>query len=133
VLFALRRVLGRAPALLAALLLALNPVQVWFAAFRSRRACRSSCSCSACWRSCCGTARVRRLRALAGFALGLTLLVRIDSLLVVLPLGLYLLVRRAHHDLPWRTALPLLLPFGALAFTRPSMPCCSHASTCWTS
>ena len=45
---------------------------------------------------------------------GLSLLVRIDSLLIVAPLGLYLLVRRAHGDLPWRKAR------GSSSFRSPS-------------
>jgi hypothetical protein len=54
------------------------------------------------------------LGILAGGALGLSLLVRIDSILVVLPLGLYLLVRHAHGDLPWRRGAALVVPFGLL-------------------
>ena len=46
--------------------------------------------------------------------LGLTFLVRIDSVLLLGPLALYLLVRRAHHDLPWRRAAPFLVPLLAM-------------------
>jgi hypothetical protein len=116
VFFALRRMLGQAPALLAALLLGSNVVQVWFARYPVSETCsqflaflgilaflhweeRASAPCG----------------VLAGAALGLSLLVRIDSLLIVVPLGLYLLIRRARGDLPWRQALPLVAPFVLLA------------------
>src|SRR4030095_11253258 len=53
--------------------------------------------------------------AMAGASLGLGLLVRIDSVLMLLPLAVYLLARHAAGQLPWRRALPLLAPLGLLA------------------
>lgn len=113
--FVLRRLFGPAPALLAGLLLATNVVQVWFARYPVSEPV-SQCLvflgllAFAMWE--------RRLDAawglLAGFALGLTFLVRIDSVLLLAPLALYLLVRRAHHDLPWRRAAPFLLALVAM-------------------
>ncbi len=113
--FVLRRLFGRAPALLAGLLLATNVVQVWFARYPVSEPV-SQCLvflgllAFALWER--GGATADGL--LAGFALGLTFLVRIDSVLLLGPLALYLLVRRAHHDLPWRRAAPLLLPLLAM-------------------
>ena len=54
-------------------------------------------------------------RSLGGVALGLSLLVRIDSALVIFPLLLYVLLRRLRGDLTWRAALPLLAGFAVLA------------------
>jgi 4-amino-4-deoxy-L-arabinose transferase-like glycosyltransferase len=111
VFFVLRRLFGAAPALLGALLLATNVVQVWFARYPVSEPMSQFLvflallaflhwdeSGDAAW----GT--------LAGTALGLTLLVRIDNLLLLAPVALYLLVRRAHHDLPWRRAAAFLVP-----------------------
>jgi hypothetical protein len=116
VFLALRRVFGPPVALLGALLLALNVVQVWFA----RYPVSEPVSQFLIFLGLLGVALweergTPHFAALAGTAFGLSLLVRIDSLLIVLPLGLYVLVRRAHHELPWQRALPLLLPFALLA------------------
>jgi hypothetical protein len=116
VFFALRRVLGAPAALLGALLLASNVVQVWFARYpvsegMSQFLIFLGVLALAHWEQRGGAA----FGALAGAALGLSLLVRIDSVLVLVPLGLYVALRRAHHELPWRRALALLLPFAALA------------------
>ncbi|MBI3932534.1 MAG: glycosyltransferase family 39 protein [Acidobacteria bacterium] len=116
VFFALRRLFGPAPALLGTLLLAVNVVQVWFARYPvsepvSQFLIFLALLALAHWEERGSPA----FGVLAGFALGSTLLVRIDSLLILVPLGIYLLVRRAHHDLPWRRAVALLLPFGLLA------------------
>jgi hypothetical protein len=112
---ALRRLFGPAPALLAALLLAVNEVQVWFARCPvsegvSQLLIFTAFLAIALWEERGSAA----LGALAGVALGLSLLVRIDSVLLLLPIGLYLLVRRAHGELSWRSALPLLLPIALL-------------------
>ncbi len=109
--FVLRRLFGPAPALLGGLLLATNVVQVWFARYPVSEPV-SQCLlflglvAFARWEESADAA----FGALAGFALGLTFLVRIDSVLLLGPLALYLLVRRAHHDLPWRKAAAFLLP-----------------------
>ena len=113
--FLLRRLFGPAPALLGGLLLATNVVQVWFARYPvsepvSQFLVFLGLLAFAHWEERDEAA----FGALAGFALGLSFLVRIDSVLLLAPLALYLLVRRAHHDLPWRKAAPLLLPLLAL-------------------
>jgi hypothetical protein len=113
--FVLRRLFGPAPALLGGLLLATNVVQVWFARYPvsepvSQFLVFLGLLAFARWETKGGTADA----LLGGVALGLTFLVRIDSVLLLGPLALYVLVRRAHHDLPWRKAAPLLLPLLAL-------------------
>jgi hypothetical protein len=115
VFLALRRLFGDATALLAALLLATNVVQVWFARYPvsepvSQFLVFVALLALSHWEEraspCFG--------ALFGTALGLALLVRIDSVLLLAPLTLYVLIRRAHADLPWRTAAAALVPLGAL-------------------
>lgn len=113
VFFALRRLLGAAPALLAALLLALNVVQVWFARYPVSEGLSQllfflAFLCVALWEERGHPAWA----AVAGSALGLALLVRIDALLVLLPVAVYVLARHALGTLPWRRALPLLLPIA---------------------
>lgn len=115
VYFAFRRLLGPAPALLAALLLATNAVQVWFARYPVTEGMSQflfflALLAVALWEERGGAA----FGALAGAALGLSLLVRIDSVLLVLPLGVYVLARHALGELPWRRMLPLLLPLALL-------------------
>jgi hypothetical protein len=116
VFFVLRRLFGAAPALLGALLLATNVVQVWFARYPVSEPMSQFLVFLALlaflrWDEGGETA----WGALAGAALGLTLLVRIDSVLLFGPVALYVLVRRAHHDLPWRRAAAFLLPLALLA------------------
>ena len=53
--------------------------------------------------------------ALAGLAFGASLLVRIDSFLIVAPLGAWLAIRLADGSLRWRKALVLLVPFTLLS------------------
>jgi Dolichyl-phosphate-mannose-protein mannosyltransferase len=113
--FVLRRLFGRAPALLAGLLLATNAVQVWFARYPvsepvSQGLVFLGLLAFSLWEERGHAA----YGILAGVALGLTFLVRIDSVLLLGPLALYLLVRRAHHDLPWRRAAPFLVPLLAM-------------------
>ena len=115
VFFAFRRVLGPAPALLAALLLAANVVQVWFARYPvseglSQLLVLTAFLAVARWER----SRAAVFGALAGIALGLSLLVRIDGVLVAAPLAAYLLVRRARGDLDGKQAAAVLLPFGVL-------------------
>ncbi|HLA76716.1 MAG TPA: glycosyltransferase family 39 protein, partial [Vicinamibacteria bacterium] len=107
-----RRLLGPPAALLAALWLALNAVQVWFARYpvsepMSQFLIFLGLLAFAHWEERGSAA----FGLLAGVAFGLSLLVRIDSVLIALPLVLYLLVRRAHRDLPLGKAMALLLPF----------------------
>jgi hypothetical protein len=116
VYFAFRRVFGAAPALLAALLLSVNVVQVWFA----RYPVSEGLSQLLVFTAFLAVARWEQSRAavfgvLAGAALGLALLVRVDGVLVAAPLGAYLLVRRARGDLDGKQAAAVLVPFGALA------------------
>jgi hypothetical protein len=113
--FVLRRLFGAAPALLGSLLLATNVVQVWFARYPVSEPVSQCLTFLALFAFLAWEESGRPLvGALAGFAFGLTFLVRIDSVLLVAPLALYLLVRRAHHDLPWRRAAPVLLPLALL-------------------
>jgi len=116
VFFAWRRVFGPAPALLAAVLLSLNVVQVWFARYPLSETVSQfllflALLAFAHWEERGSTA----FGALAGFALGLSLLVRIDSVLIAVPLGAYVLVRRAHGELPWAALRPVALPLLLLA------------------
>jgi hypothetical protein len=116
VFFALRAVLSPAPALLAALLLAVNVVQVWFA----RYPVSEGVSQMLIFTALLAAHRWERSRSLAfgvltGVALGLSLLVRIDGVLIAAPLAAYLLVRRARGELDGRQAAAVLLPFAALA------------------
>ena len=115
VFFALRRILGPAPALLAALLLAVNVVQVWFA----RYPVSEGLSQLLIFTAFLAVARAERSRsavfaAVAGSALGLSLLVRIDGVLVAAPLAAYLLLRRARGDLDLKPAAAIVVPFGLL-------------------
>ena len=115
VFFAVRRILGPGPAFLGSLLLATNVVQVWFARYPvsepvSQFLIFLGLLAFSRWEE---NASVP-FGILAGAALGLSLLVRIDSILIGAPLLLYLLVRRAHGDLPWRKAAGLLTPLALL-------------------
>lgn len=117
VFFACRRIVGPGPAFLGAGLLSLNVIQVWFARYPvsepvSQFLIFLGLLAFSHWEQ---EEDGALMGALAGAALGLSLLVRIDSILIVAPLGLYLLVRRAHGDLKWRSAAALLVPFGILA------------------
>jgi hypothetical protein len=113
--FSFRRLFGARAALLAALLLGLNVVQVWFARFPVSETVSQflfflALVCFWHWE-----ARGSRVfGALAGAALGLSLLVRIDSVLILAPIGLYLLLRRARGQLRWVGSLALLAPFVLL-------------------
>jgi hypothetical protein len=116
VFFALRRLLGPAPALLAALLLGLNVVQVWFA----RYPVSEGLSQLLVFVAFLAVTRGERsgsavFGVLAGAALGLSLLVRIDGVLVAAPFAAYLLLRRARGDLDRQSAAAMVIPFAALA------------------
>ncbi len=116
VFFAFRRILGPVPSFLGAGLLSLNVIQVWFA----RYPVSEPVSQFLIFLGLLAFSHWEReddgalFGLLAGGALGLSLLVRIDSILIIVPLGLYFLVRRAHADLPWRSAAALLVPYGLL-------------------
>lgn len=112
VFFALRRTFTGAVALVASCLLALNVIQVWFARYPvsepfSQLLVFLGLLAVAHWER--GGAPA--FGAIAGLAFSLSLLVRVDSVLIVVPLALFLLLRRAQGRLPWRRALPLLLGF----------------------
>lgn len=116
VFFASRRLLGDAPALLGTLLLATNVVQVWFA----HAPVSETVSQFLYFLALLALARFEETESsifagLASAALGLGLLVRIDALLVLLPIGLYVGHRLARRDLRLRPLLALLLPFALLA------------------
>jgi len=116
VFFTLRRLFGPAPAFLGSLLLALNVIQVWFARYPvsemvSQFLVFLGLLAFLHWEERGSAA----FAGLAGGALGLSLLVRIDSVLIVVPLALYVLVRRGRGRLPWRDVAPLLVPFALLA------------------
>ena len=115
-LLALRRVLGPAPALLGALLLAVNVLQAWFARYpvsepMSQFLILSGLLAFALWEE----RRTSAFAVLAGTLLGLALLVRIDSVLLAVPILAWLAVRRAQGALSSRQAWPLLLPLALLA------------------
>ena len=112
---ALRRSLGETPALLGGVLLALNPLQVWFSRYpvsegMSQFLMALGLLAFAHWEE--GSSA--RFGVLAGFAFGLSLLVRIDSLLVLVPLAIYFAFRWAGGDRPVRRAASVLLPLGLL-------------------
>lgn len=116
VFFTLRRMFGPPAALLGALLVATNVLQVWFARYpvsetMSQLLLFAGVLLLLLWEER-GTAA---FALLAGAALGLSLLVRIDSVLVAVPLLLYVLLRRLGGVLTWRAALPLLAAFAVLA------------------
>jgi hypothetical protein len=115
VYFALRRIFSPAVALLAALLLGANVIEVWFSRYPvsepfSQLLTFLALFAVAFWEERASGA----FAAIAGAALGLSLMVRVDSVLIVVPVGLYVLIRLARGDLGWRGLLPLLLPFFAL-------------------
>jgi dolichyl-phosphate-mannose-protein mannosyltransferase len=111
VLFAWRRVFGTAVGWIAAVLLSINVIQVWFGRYPVAEPMSQFLLFLALWAFALWEERgALPLGMLAGAALGLTLLVRIDNVLVLVPLGLYLLARRAHGGLPWSRARAVVLP-----------------------
>jgi len=115
-LLALRRIFGAAPALLGALLLAVNVLQAWFARYpvsepMSQFLVLSALLAFALWEE----RRATAFAALAGTLLGASLLVRIDSVLLAVPLLTWLAVRRAQNAIALREAWPLVVPFAFLA------------------
>lgn len=115
VFFALRRLFGDAVALLGGLLLATNVVQVWFARYPVSEGMSQFLIFTAVLALSHWEERASPwFGALFGAALGLTFLVRIDSVLLLGPLALYLLVRLAHRELSWPKAAAALVPIGLL-------------------
>jgi hypothetical protein len=111
-----RRLFGPAPALLGALFLCLNVVQVWFARYPMSEGMTQfllflGLFAFRLWEERGSGA----FGAIAGAAFGLAVLTRIDSLLVVVPLGLYVAIRRAHGELPWSALRSVAVPFTLLA------------------
>ena len=101
-------------ALLAALLLAVNVIQVWFARYPVAEPMSQFLLFLGIWAFVLWEERgAAPLGLLAGAAFGLSLLVRIDNVLIAVPLGLYLLVRRAHGALTWSRARAVVLPRAA--------------------
>jgi dolichyl-phosphate-mannose-protein mannosyltransferase len=116
VFFAWRRVFGTPVALLAALLLSMNVIQVWFARYPVAEAMSQFLLFLGIWAFALWEERgTVALGVLAGAAFGLSLLVRIDNVLIAVPLGLYLLARRAHGTLTWSRARAVALPVLLLA------------------
>ena len=116
VFLAWRRVFGGPAALVAALLLSINVVQVWFGRYPVSEPMSEFLLFLALWAFALWEERgSAAFAALAGAALGLTLLVRIDSVLIAAPLGAYLFVRRAEGRLSWPRARPLVVPVLVLA------------------
>jgi hypothetical protein len=116
VFFAWRRVFGTAVALLAAGLLSINVIQVWFGRYPMSEPMAEFLVFLGLWAFALWEQRgSAAFGALAGAALGLTLLVRIDSVLILVPLGAYVFLRRAQGALPWARARPLAVPLLALA------------------
>jgi hypothetical protein len=116
VFFTTRRLFGAGPALVGAGLLGVNAIQVWFARYPvsenvSQFLVFLGLLCVRLWEE----HRSRAFAAAGGIALGLTLLVRIDSILIVAPLVVYAMVRRARGDLSLRDGASFFLPFGVLA------------------
>ena len=116
VFFAVRRVLGDATALLGALLLSANVIQVWFA----RYPLSETMSQFLLFLGLLATAHFEERRSLAfaglaGTAFGLSLLVRIDSVLIAVPLAAYVLIRRAQRRLTIPELVALAGPFVLLA------------------
>jgi hypothetical protein len=116
VFFAWRRVFDPAVALVAASLLSINVIQVWFGRYPMSEAMAEFLVFLALWAFALWEERgTAAFGVLAGGALGLTLLVRIDSVLVVVPLVVYFFVQRVRGALPWSRARPLVLTLLLLA------------------
>ncbi|HEV8255120.1 MAG TPA: glycosyltransferase family 39 protein [Vicinamibacteria bacterium] len=113
---AFRRLFGPATGLLAALLLASNVVQVWFARYPVSESLSQflvfvALLAFALWEETGSAA----LAALAGAAIGLSLLVRIDGVLILAPVVVWTIVRRGRGERTWRELAPLWLPIALLA------------------
>ncbi len=108
-----RRLLGPSPALLGTLLLLLNEVQVWFARYPVSETLSQfliflGLFAFTLWEE---DEEEHWAAALAGVAFGLTLLVRIDSVLIAAPLAVYVAVRALLGQIAPRAAFALLAPF----------------------
>lgn len=116
VFLAVRRVFSEPVALLAALLLGLNVVQVWFARYPvsepfSQLLIFVALLAVALWEEHAAPG----FAALAGAALGLSLLVRVDSVLIAVPIAIYAWLRLAEGRFDWRRLAPFLGAFAVLA------------------
>lgn len=117
VFFAGRRLFGGTTALLGTLLLGLNVLQVWFARYPASESMSQfllfvGFLAFAHWEE----REAPGLGALAGAAFGLSLLVRIDSVLLFgPPFAAHLLFRNAGGTLRGKRVAPLLVAFGLVA------------------
>lgn len=110
------RLFGPAAGLLGALLLSLNVVQVWFARYPVSENLSELLLFAGLLAVALGEEhRAAPWMAIAGFFFGLSLLVRIDSVLLALPLVLYVLLRVLPRGITRREVAALVLPFGLLA------------------
>jgi len=115
VVLALRRVFDPWVSLVAGALLAGNVLQVWFARFPLSEGMSQFLVFTGIWALTLWEDRGSTwFGALAGMALGLSLLVRIDTVLIAVPLAAYLAIRRVRGDLPWRRMLCLVVPLALL-------------------
>lgn len=114
-LLAFRRLFGPAAGLLAALLLAVNVLQAWFARYPVSETMSQFLVLAALFAfALFEDERSAAFAWTAGALLGLALLVRIDGVLLALPLFGWIAIRRAQHALPPRQAAALLVPFALL-------------------
>jgi len=116
IFFAWRRVFGTAVAVVAALLVSINVIQVWFARYPMSEAMAQFLAFTGLWAfAVWEERRSGAFGVLAGVAFGLGLLARIDGVLIVIPLALYVLHHRARGALPWSRSRAVLVPFLLLA------------------
>lgn len=111
-----RRLLGEGVALLGTAFLVLDVAQVWFA----RYPVSEGLSQFLLFLGLLGIALWEEtdedvFGVVSGASFGLTLLARIDAALIVVPLGAWVLVRRAQRELGWRRLAAFVVPFAALA------------------
>ncbi len=116
VFFLVRRLFGPPAALLSGLLLGLNVLQVWL----GRSPVPESLSQLLLFLGLLAFTHWEEHRspafgALAGGVLGLSLLARLDNVLIVIPLGVVLLVRRFSGSRRRSTIAPVVVPFLLVA------------------
>jgi hypothetical protein len=116
VFFTWRRLFGAPVALLAAGLLSINVIQVWFGRYPMSEPMTEFLLFLGVWAFAMWEERgAPAFGALAGAALGLTLLAHLTGVLIVAPLALYFFIRRARGALPWARARPLVVPILLLS------------------
>ncbi|MCU0241782.1 MAG: hypothetical protein MUF51_05110, partial [Vicinamibacteria bacterium] len=109
--FAVRRICDPFVALIASLLLGMNVLQVWFARYPVSETLSQFLFFTGLWAMAhWEKQRLSGWASLAAIAFGLTLFVRIDSVLILVPLALYWAVRQAGADVSRREALTFALP-----------------------